>query len=75
MDSVLESTNLDDPQNMEPKDELIKILQKMDKGSLDPNTFKSSAYSMPHVNMRSREEIEREVMMELREIDREYGLL
>ena len=37
--------------------------------------METAPYTLPHVQMRTHEEIEREVMMELREIDRQYGIL
>ena len=65
-----------DPQNIEPRDELVEILQKVADVSIqNPNGLPTAPYTLPHVQMRTHEEIEREVMMELREIDRQYGIL
>ena len=64
-----------DPQNIEPRDELVEILQKVADVSIQPGASQTLPYTLPHVQLRTHEEIEREVMMELREIDRQYGIL
>ena len=44
--SVLER----DPQNMEPRDELVEILQKVADVSIQQNpALKNSPYTLPHV--------------------------
>ena len=55
-------------------DELVKILMKGAENEEDSKEF-ISQFVLPTIRQRSREEIEREVMQELREIDRQHGII